>query len=171
MRYFSLVMLFWAVALVVGQAAITPDQQKKVSATAAMLTKMDALVKAEKYDEVLKLLPDVQTAVTELATIPELAAPVANVIKRIEGVRGDLELQGLTLPEFKKTRDGQASAEAGSDADARGGHSGWDTDGWGTGRWRGQLRQASRAVSDCQVRQLPRHGSKRRTQLRQLRSP
>ncbi len=102
MRYFSLFMLFWAVALVVGHAAITPDQQKKVSATAAMLTKMDALVKAEKYDDVLKLLPDVQTAVTELATVPELAVPVANVIKRIDTVRGDLELQGFTLPEFKK---------------------------------------------------------------------
>lgn len=102
MRYFSLVMLFWAVALVVGQAAITPDQQKKVTAAAGMLNKMDALVKAEKYDEVLKLLPEIQTAVTELATIPELAVPVANVIKRIETVRGDLELQGLTLPEFVK---------------------------------------------------------------------
>ncbi len=102
MRYFSLAMLFWAVALVVGQAAITPDQQKKVTATAAMLNKMDALVKAEKYDEVLKQLPELQAAVTELATIPELALPVANVIKRIEVVRGDLELQGLTLPEFVK---------------------------------------------------------------------
>jgi hypothetical protein len=102
MRYFSLVVLFWAVALVVGQAAITPDQQKKVTVAAGMLTKMDGLIKAEKYDEVLKLLPDIQTAVTELATIPELALPVANVIKRIEGVRGDLELQGYTLPEFVK---------------------------------------------------------------------
>ena len=59
MRYFSLVMLFWVVALVVGQAAITPDQQKKVNATRDLLNKMDALVKAEKYDEVVKLLPEV----------------------------------------------------------------------------------------------------------------
>jgi hypothetical protein len=102
MRYFSLAMLFWAVALVIGQAAITPDQQKKVTATAGLLNKMDALVKAGKYDEVLKELPAIQAAVTELATIPELALPVANVIKRIDAVRGDLELQGLTLPEFVK---------------------------------------------------------------------
>ncbi len=102
MRYFSLVMLIWAVGLVVGQAAITPDQQKKVTAAAGLLTKMDALVKAGKYDEVLKELPTIQTAVTELATIPELAAAVANVIRRIEIVRGDLELQGYTLPEFVK---------------------------------------------------------------------
>jgi hypothetical protein len=102
MRYFSLAMLFWALALVIGQAAITPDQQKKVSATAGLLNKMDALVKAEKYDEVLKQLPELQAAVTELATIPELALPVANVIKRIEAVRGELELQGYTLPEFVK---------------------------------------------------------------------
>jgi len=102
MRYFSLAMLIWAVALVVGYAAITPDQQKKVTAAAALLNKMDALVKTEKYDDVLKMLPDVQTAVTELATVPELALPVANVIKRIDAVRGDLELQGFTLPEFVK---------------------------------------------------------------------
>lgn len=102
MRFFSLAMLVWAVGLVVGYAAITPDQQKKVTATAAMLNKMDALVKAEKYDDVLKQLPELQAAVTELATIPELALPVANVIKRIDAVRGDLELQGFTLPEFVK---------------------------------------------------------------------
>jgi len=102
MRYFSLAMLVWAIGLVVGYAAITPDQQKKVAATKGLLDKMDALVKAEKYDEVLKILPEVQTAVTELASVPELAVAVGNVIKKIEAVRGDLELQGYTLPEFVK---------------------------------------------------------------------
>jgi hypothetical protein len=84
------------------QGAITPEQQKKVIATANALNNMDALIKAGKFDDALKLLPTIQDAATELAAIPELAKPVETLIKRIDSARGNLELQGMTLPDFVK---------------------------------------------------------------------
>ncbi|MDX1963038.1 MAG: c-type cytochrome domain-containing protein [Pirellulales bacterium] len=81
-------------------AAITPEQKKKVEAAATALGKVEAQLKAGKYDAAAKLLPAAQDALLEFAAQPEMALPVGNLAKRLDAARGELELQGVTIPPF-----------------------------------------------------------------------
>ncbi|MGC4007278.1 MAG: hypothetical protein QM811_30775 [Pirellulales bacterium] len=47
-------------------------------------------------------MPEIQAAAGELSAIPELAGPSANLVKRIEALRAEFDLQGVTIPEFVK---------------------------------------------------------------------